>query len=83
METTIQKSRFRVLIGVLAVAIVAATIWAAAALAGGGSAGSSDSVTNEEPAAVFTQDNGEGSGSEDCPERNDGGEDDADASANL
>jgi hypothetical protein len=84
MEIEARNPRLRVLLGVLAVAVAAAAIWATAALAGGGSSGSSDSRTNEgPPAAVFTQGGGDGSGREDCPEREDRGGGDADASANL
>ena len=83
MEIETRNPRLRVLLGVLAVAVAVAAIWATAALAGGGSPGSGDSRTNEEPAAVLTQGGGDGSGREDCPEREDRGADDTDASANL
>jgi hypothetical protein len=83
METETRNPRLRVLLGVLAAVVVAAAISATAALAGGGSSGSSDSAPNEGPAAVFTQDGGDGPGTEDCPEREDRGQDGADASANL
>jgi hypothetical protein len=82
MQTKTDSVRLRVLLGVLAAVVVAAAIWATAALAGGGSSGTNDSVTNEEPAAVFTQ-GGDGSGAEDCPEREDRGEEDADATADV
>jgi hypothetical protein len=82
METETHP-RLRVLLGVLAAVAVAAAIWATAALAGGGSSGSNDPVTHEEPAAVLTQDGGDRSGTEDCPEREDRGGDGADASADL
>jgi hypothetical protein len=64
----------RALVGVMAVAIVVAVIWAASPLAGGGSSDSSNSETTEDPAAAFVQD-GRGSGAEDCPEREEEGED--------
>jgi hypothetical protein len=80
MQTEATNVRFRALVGVIAVAIVVAVIWAASALAGGGSSDSSNNGTTEDPAAAFVQDNGRGPGAEDCPDREEKGED---SSANL
>jgi hypothetical protein len=80
METEATNVRLPALVGVIAVAIVAAVIWAASALAGGGSSDSSNNGTPEDPAAAYVQDNGRGSGAEDCPDREEEGED---SSANL
>jgi ABC-type transporter Mla subunit MlaD len=80
MGTEATNVRLRALVGVIAVAIVAAVIWAATALAAGGPSDSSNSVTTQDPAAAFVQDNGRGSGAEDCPDREQEGED---SSANL
>jgi hypothetical protein len=82
MQTETRSARLRVLLGAVTAVVVAAAIWATAALAGGGSSGSNGSVSNEPPAAVFTQD-GNGSRAEDCPDREDRGEEDADATADV
>jgi hypothetical protein len=83
MRPETHNVRLRALLGVVALVVVAAAIWATAALATGGSAGSSDSVPNQGPPAVFTQDGGDGSRAEDCPEREEEGEEGADASADV
>jgi ABC-type transporter Mla subunit MlaD len=80
METEAANVRLPALVGVIAVAIVVAVIWAATPLAASGSSDSSNSVTTEDPAAAFVQDTGRGSGAEDCPDREEEGED---SSANL
>jgi ABC-type transporter Mla subunit MlaD len=80
METETTNVRLPAVIGVIAVVIVAAVIWAAAALAGGGSSDSSNNVTTEDPAAAFVQNDNRGPGAEDCPDREEEGED---SSANL
>jgi hypothetical protein len=79
METEATNVRMRAFVGVIALALVVAVIWAASALAGG-SSDSSNNGTTEDPAAAFVQDNGRGSGAEDCPDREEEGED---SSANL
>jgi hypothetical protein len=81
--TETHSARLPVLLGVVAAVVVAAAIWATAALAGGGSSGSNGSPRNQEPAAVFTQQGGDGPGAEDCPEREDQGEEGADVTANV
>lgn len=82
MENAASTVRLRILIGALAVVAVAAVIWATTALAAGGSSNSGNSETNESPPAAFVQDRGEGS-AEDCPEREDEGQESTDASSNL
>jgi hypothetical protein len=80
--TETRSARLPVLLGVVTAVVVAAAIWATAALAGGGSSGSNSSAPKQ-PAAVFTQQDGDGPGAEDCPERGDQGEEGADVTANV
>ena len=75
MDTT-RKFDLRPLLAVAAVALVAATIWAAAALASGGSgpSSSSDPGMSGGPPDAYVQDNGGDWSRGDCPERDgDGG----------
>lgn len=81
MENTASTARLRVLIGALAVVAIGAVIWATAAFAGGSSS-SGNSESNESPAPAFVQDRGGGS-AEDCPERENEGEENTDSSSNL
>jgi hypothetical protein len=83
MENAASTVRLRVLIGALAVVAIAAVIWATAALAAGGSSGSGSSEADESPAATFVQDRGERPAEEDCPERENEGVENPDASSNL
>jgi hypothetical protein len=80
MQNTASTDRLR-LIGALAVVAVAAVIWATAAFAGGSSS-SGNSEPSESPAPAFVQDRGNGS-AEDCPERQQRGDENPDASSNL
>jgi hypothetical protein len=83
MENAASTVRLRVLIGALAVVVVAPVIWATAALAAGGSSSSGSSEADKSPAATFAQDRGERPAEEDCPEREGEGEENAEASSNL
>jgi hypothetical protein len=76
MQNTAPAARMRLLIGALAVVAVAAVIWATAAFAGSSSSGNSES--SESPAPAFVQDRGGGS-AEDCPERENEGDENPDA----
>jgi hypothetical protein len=75
--------RLRLLIGALAVAVVTAAMFVTVALAGGGSSNSGGSEQNESPAASFVQDRGQAPRDEDCPDKRQQQEDDADLTANL
>ncbi len=75
MEHATRNVRPRALIGVVALALVVAAIWAATALAGSSSSSaSSDSGASEDPVAAYIQNEGEGNAQSggDCPEREDG-----------
>jgi hypothetical protein len=77
MQNAASTARLRLLIGALAVVAVAAVIWATAAFAGGSSS-SGNSESSESPAPAFVQDRGGGS-AEDCPERENEGDENPDA----
>ena len=77
MENTYRDARLRALVGVLGLAVVVAAIWATAALAGGAPTNASNSVTNQEPGAAFTQEGG--SGPEGCRDHDGQGEGSDDA----
>jgi hypothetical protein len=83
MENAASTPRLRVLIGALAVVAVGAVIWATTALAGGGSSNSGGSEADQSPAAGFVQNRGERPSGEDCPERDNRGEESADVLSDL
>ena len=77
MDETKRRLGLRSVLGILAVVVAAAAIWAASAFAAGGSA-SNERGTSDSPAAANAQNESE-TPDENCPNRGSGSEDSSNA----